>query len=120
EHLVVDADQPPAVEDGGGVGDPALPGVGGIAGLRRGVVDEADDGGDPPRPASQPAHGVDAGLDVGVAQHEVLRRVPAYGELRQHQDVGAFVFRPVHRLGDAALVAVDVTDDEVELGSSDT
>ena len=63
---------------------------------------------------------VSAGLgDERGAQQEVLGRIAGDRQLGEHDEIGAGGLGGLVRLEDAVDVAVEVTDDDVDLGGGD-
>ena len=60
------------------------------------------------------------GLQEARAQEEVLRRIAGDGELREEDEVGAARPGLLEPGEDAVAVAVEVADDRVDLGESET
>ena len=103
--------------------------IGVVAGhrLRRGRADALrvcevadDDRGAPQAPlgqvAGEPGQRLLTGLREGLAEHEVLGRVPGEGHLGEDDDVGAVLGGPRRPGGDQRGVAGDVADAGVDLG----
>ena len=64
--------------------------------------------------------GLDPRRDEVVAEHEVLGRVAIDRQLREEQHVGVLSLGPIDGPGNAALVAGDIPDTEIELGPGDS
>ena len=64
--------------------------------------------------------GLDARRDEIVAEHQVLGRVAIDRQLREEQHVGVLSLGPIDGPGNAALVAGDIPDTEIELGPGDS
>ena len=118
-HLVIHPRDLAPGEDGGGIGDPAGGGVDAVAAGSGGEIEEPDDGRHGGRATCQPAHGRDVRLDEVPPQDEVLGRVADEGELGEQQHVGSGGDGTVHGGGDPLLIAPDIADGEVDLGSGD-
>ncbi|MDQ1507945.1 MAG: hypothetical protein QOD57_5672, partial [Actinomycetota bacterium] len=111
---------PPVGQHRHGVGGPAGFGVGvALQSVGPRVVDHPDDGEAPAGPGRQPLHDGQIGVDEPVGQEQVLGRVARHGQLGQDEDVGARRLGVVHGVGNGVSVALEVADDDVQLGQGD-
>ncbi len=99
------------------VGHPPVDRVG-CGPLPRGcVVDETDHGGRLPGPPRKAADHLEIRVDERGPNDEILGRIPGHRQLGKKQHVGAFTLRPLHGFGDQLLVALEVSDGQVQLCS---
>jgi hypothetical protein len=80
---------------------------------------EAEHGHRPPRAGRDLLHALLCLRHEGGPQEKVFGRVPGDRQLGEHNEVAAIGLGPLVRLDDARRVALEVTDDEVQLRERD-
>ena len=115
---MIDADQPSLDAQSGRirhrapqrVGPPMLPRP----------VDETNNGGRPARRGRDLVQCGKTAMDEGLPKHQILWWVARQCQLGQQQDVGLLVIGPAHGIDDDGGVALDITNDRVDLSPGDT